>query len=250
MFDALDGLWVIILLLVPLLFLQRSLHREIQAILLLLTRRSDIALTIFAILFFPGVLLHESSHWLMARVLGVKTGRFSLIPKPLANGRLRLGYVETATPDFVRDALIGVAPFLAGGAFVIFAGVFQLHLAAFWENLQEDISNIQLLKALFNQPDFWLWFYLVVTVSSTMLPSAADRKAWLPVAIFVSILLAVSFFAGAGDWLLDHLADPIGKAFNVLALVFGISMGVHLVLIPPMWGIRRLLSYAFKLDVV
>ena len=250
MFDALDGLWLIVLLLVPLLFLQRLLHREIQAILLLLTRRSDIALTIFAILFFPGVLLHESSHWLMARVLRVKTGRFSLIPKPLANGRLRLGYVETATPDIIRDALIGVAPLLAGGAFVIFAGVFQLNLAVFWENLQEDINNIRLLKALFNQPDFWLWFYLVVTVSSTMLPSAADRKAWLPVTIFLSILLAISIFAGAGDWLLDHLADPIGKAFNVLAMVFGISMGVHLVLIPPLWGIRRLLSYALKLDVV
>ncbi len=250
MFDALDGLWLIVLLLVPLLFLQRLLHREIQAILLLLTRRSDIALTIFAILFFPGVLLHESSHWLMARVLRVKTGRFSLIPKPLANGRLRLGYVETATPDIIRDALIGVAPLLAGGAFVIFAGVFQLNLAVFWENLQEDINNIRLLKALFNQPDFWLWFYLVVTVSSTMLPSAADRKAWLPVTIFLSILLAISIFAGAGDWVLDHLADPIGKAFNVLAMVFGISMGVHLVLIPPLWGIRRLLSYALKLDVV
>lgn len=250
MFDALDGLWLIFLLLVPLLFLQRSLHREIQAILLLLTRRSDIALTIFAILFFPGVLLHESSHWLMARMLGVKTGRFSLIPKPMDNGRLRLGYVETATPDILRDAMIGVAPLLAGGAFVIFAGVFQLNLAAFWENFQEDISNILLLKALFNQPDFWLWFYLVVTVSSTMLPSAADRKAWLPVGIFLGILLAISIFAGAGDWLLDHLANPIGKAFNVLALIFGISMGVHLVLIPPMWGIRRLLSYALKLDVV
>jgi hypothetical protein len=83
-----------------------------------------------------------------------------------------------------------------------------------------------------------------------MLPSAADRKAWLPVGIFLGILLAISIFAGAGDWLLDHLANPIGKAFNVLALIFGISMGVHLVLIPPMWGIRRLLSYALKLDVV
>ena len=148
MFDALDGLWLIVLLLVPLLFLQRSLHREIQAILLLLTRRSDIALTIFAILFFPGVLLHESSHWLMARMLGVKTGRFSLIPKPMANGRLRLGYVETATPDIVRDALIGVAPLLAGGAFVIFAGVFQLNLSAFWENFQEDISNILVAESI------------------------------------------------------------------------------------------------------
>ncbi len=250
MFEPLDGLWLIVLLLLPLLFLQRSLHREIQAILLLLTRRSDIALTIFAILFFPGVLLHEGSHWLMARVLRVRTGRFSLIPKPLANGRLRLGYVETATPDIARDALIGFAPLLTGGAFVIFAGVMQLNLDMFWAAWQAKSISAQLVRDLLKQPDFWLWFYLVVTVSSTMMPSEADRKAWVPVSIFLSILIAISLFAGAGPWLLEHLSNPIGRALNALALVFGISVLVHFVLIFPLWGVRKLLSRMMKLDVV
>lgn len=250
MSGSLNGLWIIVLLLVPLLYLQRSLHREIQAILLLLTRRSDIALAIFAILFFPGVLLHEGSHWLMARLLGVKTGRFSLIPTPLANGKLRLGYVETATPDIARDALIGVAPLLAGGAFVIFAGLYQMNLDVVWEAWKLKVLSGQLVSYLLNQPDFWIWFYLVVTVSSTMMPSASDRKAWLPVGIFLAILLGISVFAGAGPWLLAQLSGPIGRALNTLALIFGISVLVHLILIFPLYGIRKFFSYIMKLDVV
>ena len=46
--------------------------------------------------------------------LRVRTGRFSLLPKMLPDGHLRLGFVETARVDVVRDALIGLAPLLSG----------------------------------------------------------------------------------------------------------------------------------------
>lgn len=250
MLAPLNGLWLIIFLLVPLLIMQRLLHREIQTILLLLTRRSDIALTIFAILFFPGVLLHEGSHWLMARLLGVKTGRFSLIPKPLANGRLRLGYVETATPDIVRDSLIGLAPLLSGGIFVTFAGVVQLNLDDLWLAIKSEDFSFEMIRILINQPDFWIWFYLVLAVSSTMLPSASDRKAWLPVSLFLGVVVLIGVIAGAGPWIIEHLYEPIGRAFYAFALVLGISLLVHLILILPMWAIHQFLSYIFKMDVV
>ena len=50
-----DGaLWLLATLL-PLLFIQPRLHRELQVLFLLFTRRTDIALLLFALLFFPGV---------------------------------------------------------------------------------------------------------------------------------------------------------------------------------------------------
>jgi hypothetical protein len=107
-------------MLVTLYLLQHRLHFEFQAIFLLITRRTDIALVLFSLLFFPGVVLHETSHYVLARLLGVRTGHFSLLPQPLPDGRLRLGYVETASTDLLRDALIGITPLLAGGAFVVY----------------------------------------------------------------------------------------------------------------------------------
>src|SRR5512145_1583640 len=98
----------------PLLFAQRWLHRETQLVFLLLTRSARLALGLFSLLFFPGVLLHELSHYLMARLLGVRTGRFSLLPELMPDGKLRLGFVETAETDIVRDALIGAAPLISG----------------------------------------------------------------------------------------------------------------------------------------
>ena len=51
---------------------------------------------IFSILFLPGVFLHEFSHFVMAKILRVRTGKFSIFPQSLPDGRLQLGYVETA----------------------------------------------------------------------------------------------------------------------------------------------------------
>ncbi len=68
-----DGyLWLLVTLL-PLLYLQTKLHLEIQRVFYLLTRRLDVAIILFAIIFFPGVLLHELSHFLMARLGGNAT---------------------------------------------------------------------------------------------------------------------------------------------------------------------------------
>src|SRR5512141_622508 len=100
---AFDGMLWLAGMVVVFMFLQRSLHREIQAFFLILTRRPGLTQTIFAILFFPGVTLRASSRFLAAKILGVPTGRFSLIPQAQPNGRLRLGFVETGSGGFVRD---------------------------------------------------------------------------------------------------------------------------------------------------
>jgi len=120
-------LWFIIILM-PLVILQRLLHREIQAVLLIVTRNPQLTIGLFSFLFLPGVFLHELSHLLMAKILQVRTGRISLIPTSLPNGRLQMGYVETAQTDIIRDSLIGLAPVIAGSLFIAFAGLNRLGL--------------------------------------------------------------------------------------------------------------------------
>lgn len=249
LFEAL--LWLIVIF-APFLILQRSLHREAQAIFLLITRRSEISIMLFSLLFFPGVFLHEISHYVMARLLGVRTGRLSIFPRPLADGRLQLGYVETAPADWVRDSLIGAAPLLAGGAFVAYAGLQHLGLYELWEAIRVlgVEAALDVLPGLYRRPDFWLWFYLTFAVSSTMMPSSSDRRAWLPLSMVFGILLAVGIFAGAGPWLAVNLMQPLIRLLQALLIVFGISLFLHGLLLVPAWGLRQLISRLTGLRVV
>jgi len=248
----LDGVLWLSLSLAPLLFLQRALQREVQTVFLLVTRREDISITLFAVLFFPGVLLHEGSHFMMARVMGVRTGRFSLIPRPTGDGKLQLGFVETASADWLRDALIGMAPLIVGGLFVAYAGLNQLQLLNLGQVLWSEGPQVfsQSLGLLIARPDFWLWFYLALVVSSTMLPSDSDRRAWLPLGLILVGLAGLALFLGAGPWMLENLASPFNQVLHAIALVFIISAVLHLALLPPIWLIRRLLSRLLGLEVM
>jgi hypothetical protein len=249
---ALDSLLYLFLLFVPLLFLPRFLQREIQSIFLLITHQPEISLALFSLMFFPGVLIHESSHFFMAHLLGVRTGRFSLIPKKLGDGRLQLGYVETASTDFFRDALIGAAPLLAGGLFVGIIGVSQLEFNTLLESLVQGqaVSFRITLTSIMNQPDFWLWFYLVFTISSTMMPSSSDRKAWLPLILVIVAFSGIILLFGAGPWVYSHFGSVIMSALDAITIVFGITIFIHIILLPPAWLIRKLLSHLSGYQVV
>ena len=246
----LDGLLWLLLILGPLLFLQRRLHLEIQTVFLLITRHRDISLLLFSLLFFPGVLLHELSHYVTARLLGVRAGRFSLIPTPMPDGRLRLGFVETASVDFFRDALIGAAPLLTGGLLVAYAGIDRLKLPLLWDSLAYgSMSFNEAFRTFSTQADFWLWFYLAFTVSSMMLPSASDRRGWLPLALVLGVLIGMALLSGAGPWMLAHLAPSLDKVFKAIAVTFSISVFLHLALLIPTWFVRKVLNRLTHLEV-
>ena len=185
------------------------------------------------------------------KLLFVRTGRFSLLPRPMGNGRLQLGYVETAGSDWLRDALIGAAPLLAGGAFVAYAGVVRLGLPTIWEAILTFGPKFtpDLLRHLYAVPDFWLWFYLTFAVSSTMLPSTSDRRAWLPLSLAIVLLLGLSLAVGAGPWLLAHLAPGFNRVLQSLVVVFAITLTIHLALLLPIWIVRMTLSRISGYDV-
>ena len=249
--SLLEGLAWLLAALLALVFLQRSLHREIQAFFLLLTRRPGVTQVLFALIFFPGVLLHELSHFIVAKLLGVPTGRFSLLPQAQPDGRLRLGYVETSSGGFIRDGLIGAAPLVTGSLFVAYSAVYQMQLLPLWDliRLAQWDSFWAALMAVPARSDFWLWFYLTFTVSSTMLPSASDRHAWLPLGLLSGGLVSVAALAGAGTWMLQNLAPPFSQFLRALALIFSLSGVIHAMLIVPFLLLHRLLARLTGFDI-
>ncbi len=251
MLTSFDGLFWLLATLVLLLFLQRTLHREIQSIFLILTRSPNFTMGIFSFIFLPGVFLHELSHLVMAKVLRVRTGKFSLLPQVLPNGRLMLGYVEAAHTDILRDSIVGVAPLISGMLFIAFAAVSRLHLVIMWDTLRNGQWSLFLLglQTLPTIPDFWIWFYLTFAVSSTMMPSESDRHAWLPLGLVAVTLLVLVVVAGAGPWMLENLAPPINQFLRGTALILLVSIIVHILLIIPLLFIHRLLTRLTGLDV-
>jgi hypothetical protein len=235
---------LLLVLLIPMVYLPRLLQREIQLILLMLTRQADLSMALFSLMFLPGVLLHESSHFIMAQILGVNTGKFSIFPRRLDNGQIRLGYVETENTDFFRDSLIGLAPLLTGGAFVALVGVYRLGLQVVWSSvIQGQLSDvISVFISATERPDFWLWFYLIFTVSSTMMPSAADRRAWVPVILGVLLLLGLVLLVGIGPWLMTHFELALTTGLNAINLIFGMTIILHIIIFPPTWLIRKITS--------
>ena len=238
-------------MLVPLIFLQRALHREVQAIFLILTRRANLTTVFFSLLFFPGVFIHELSHFLMAKILFVPTGKFSLIPQSMPNGTLRLGYVEVSKADILRDSIIGMAPLIAGGLFISYAAIYKLNLLPLWDALRAaDFGTFWTgLTMLPSLPDFPIWFYLTFAVSSTMLPSASDRNAWLPLAGAITLLIAIAIFSGAGEWMLGNLAPPLDLFFQSVATIFGLSAAVHGLLVLPLMLIHKGVTRITGLDI-
>ena len=246
-----SGLLWIILMLVPLILLQRLLHREIQAVFLILTRDVRLTMGIFSMLFLPGVFLHELSHFLMAKILGVRTGRFSIFPQSLPDGRLQLGYVETARSDVLRDSLIGAAPLIVGTIFIAYVAIYPFEMRILWDvliNGQLDLFWMG-VRALPQVKDFYLWFYLAFAVSSTMMPSQSDRHAWQSLVLSIGVLFAIALLIGGGPWMLSNIAPRLSSFLSSVAVIFGLSAFVHVLLILPTALIHKVLARAMGVDV-
>ena len=235
-------LWgLVFLALLPLILLERWIHKHLQGLWLLILRDADMALVMYSLIMLPGVLLHEGSHWLAAMLLGVRAGRFSVIPARLPNGNLRLGYVETARADPVREALIGAAPLLAGVSAIIFMGYARLGVGAVGDALAQGdaAATLAAIQAIGRQPDVWLWVYLLFTVANSMLPSASDRRAWGPVIFGAVAVTALLIYAGLGDALMTGLGGALAAAGRALAAGFTLTVALNLLMVPVLWGVEQ-----------
>src|SRR5581483_4139219 len=96
------------------LFLQHWLQQHIQGFTFAVTGNPGCAVRALFLLLLPGVLLHELSHWVVANLLGVRTGRISIGLGKMRGKHFSLGSVTVERSDPLRESLIGLAPFISG----------------------------------------------------------------------------------------------------------------------------------------
>ena len=159
--------------------------------------------------------------------------------------------METARSDVVRDSLIGAAPLIVGTLFVAYVAIYHLQMRVLWDVFRNGQFGLFWLgvRALPQVPDFYLWFYLAFAVSSTMMPSESDRHAWLELLISVAVLFGIALLFGAGPWMLTTIAPRLNNFLSSVAVIFGLSAFVHILLILPTALIHKLMARATGVDV-
>lgn len=230
--------------LIPLFFMKRWINRHIQGLGLLLLGDNEAAMLLYFVLLLPGILIHELSHWLAAKMLGVRTGKISFRPSRKRGNQMRMGSVRIARTDPFRASLIGVAPLISGSLAILIIGQLilglgspeEVWLSGEWEQVGES------LLASLKVPDFWLWLYLIFAISNAMLPSETDREPWRPVLLFMGLTVLFFYLAGWVSQVPEVVATASLTGLSYLAYAFSLTVVVDVIFMAAIAVFEALLS--------
>ena len=184
---------------------------------------------IWSIIFLPGTIIHEMSHFFAAAFTGTYIGKIEIFPTLPHPGlgqekdvkEIRLGSVQTQQLGLFRGFLVGSAPFLVGlGLLIWLSSTFEI------SNFKFQISNL-------------LRLYLFFTIANSLFLSWVDFKHALPLVIIMVILGTALYAAGIGpmitqDSFLLEIMDRLQTA-----LLW--SLGINIATTSVIWGINKLL---------
>ena len=220
--------WLVIVFLL-MLVMRRWVEAHVQGVAFLLAGHPALALWIFFLIFLPGTLVHELSHWLAAKLLVVPTGSIALWPQTKSDGSVWLGSIQVARTDPLRNSLIGLAP-LISGSLLVTAIAAHLQLGALGSALVDGNWELaaQALSRSTSLADFWVWLYLLFAIANRMLPSPADREPWKPVLIFLALVGLIIVGAGWTPQLSPDIRDAILNLVGFLLYAFALTLGIDL----------------------
>jgi hypothetical protein len=219
----------------------RWLGTRIQRLVFMFTGDATIALYVYFVLLLPGTLLHELSHWLTAKLLGVRTAGMTLRPKVGRGNQAQFGSVTIGRTDPIRESLIGVAPLLIGSAVVVAIASWQLRSLSLASSPIELAQEV--LVALIRMPDAGLWLYIMLSISNAMLPSASDRQSWHWAALIVVLIIVSAYLLGIGEQISGAAFAPLQHGAAYLAAVFIGTALLDALLSSLLWALEQLFGW-------
>lgn len=207
--------------------LSRRVIQTMYRLLHLLTRSRTIAIWIVSIVFFPGTVVHELAHLFTAEILGVHTGKLTLVPESLEGTEIKAGGVMIAETDPLRRTLIGVAPVIWG---ITLLAALSYWLPNLWQQTivtinQGNTSTDYSLYALL------LILYALFSVSNSMFSSPEDMKGVIPFVVTLGLFTAAGYVAGLRVGLTDALLAGWNPVVQTLVGSLGIVLMVNLVVL-------------------
>jgi hypothetical protein len=197
-----------------------------------LTRSQQVAVVTYAIFFLPGTVVHEFAHWIMAKILGVKTAGFNVLPKLGRKGEIQLGSVNVRGGGLVEHTLIGMAPMLLGGALTMALSYVLVDVDALNAAIRSEQFGRVLDVALqaFSHPDALILLWLLFTISGSMFLSASDRAPIQQMTLYLAAVLLPLYLFGLIPALPAAWTQTIGEMFAVFASGLAVAVAVHLVM--------------------
>lgn len=219
------------------IFLQQWLHRHIQGFALALTGNPGCAIRLLFYLLLPGVVLHEASHYVVARLLLVRTGGLNIGIGSTRKRQISLGSVSIGRTDPVRESLVGVAPFVFGlTAIWLIVG----YGFAVWPNSGEALTQLaQRVRDYASDWTTWLDLYLVFAVSTAMIPSESDREPWGPVVTIFGLGVAVLFLLGWTPRVPPDFVTLARQLLDALTFALGVSVVVNAAIALALWILEQ-----------
>jgi hypothetical protein len=179
----------------------------------------------FYLLVFPGVVLHESAHYLACLLTGTRVTRFApFSPQRSADHRLMLGYVRHERRAFPVGAIIGLAPILLNPLGLLFVTALLTPLT-FQEVAKPSVGVI--VEGIFASGFLThtpllatIWAYLSLSFALGSVPSREDLSS-LPVLLLIfggGILLVGLLRTGSESALSSTIDDLCTLAAGLAAL--------------------------------
>ena len=184
---------------------------------------------------WPGVVIHELSHFIGALVTLTSVQGFSLIPEEGEAGELLLGkVVHEDTHNPFKKVIIAGAPFIGGSlALWIFFRAFAGNISApsvteaFTGNIMPYLQAwwqfIVSVGKTFHYQDWthWLFLYCIFSISSQLAPSWHDLKyALIGLAEIAAVVILFLFILYAAHWQIPASVIQWCSDITVKALVF------------------------------
>ena len=222
--------------LAALVFVSRWITQQVQLLGLHLTGDERAAQMTYYLLMLPGILLHELSHVIVARLIGLRVGELSLGPRMRNQTSIELGSVTVSRADVFRESLVGLAPFLSGTAVLALVGTRVFDVEALGQAAAAGAGGLlRALPAIWQVPDFWLWAYLIFVVSNAMMPSPSDRQPWLLAGIYLAVALGGVYLLVGLPAIPEALATWAAGALQVLTLSFLFTVVLDLLVAAALW---------------
>jgi hypothetical protein len=172
-----------------LFFLSQGLSKNLSAFCFQITQSKKVTIYFLAFLLLPGTIIHELSHYSMAKLLFVYAGHIHLLPSHEGN-ILKLGSVQVGKTDIIRSVLIGIAPFLFGLTIILSTIYAVIHF--------QLINNLWIIL---------LTAYITFEIGNTMFSSKRDMEGAIPLFTGVFSLLAILWLIGVRTPNMKNLVD-------------------------------------------